>query len=225
MDIQIAGENAVIIYFGQTPSSDMSLKIQATVNLIHQYFDHTIIDLVASYTSLLVIYKIEHIDHLSLTEQLKSILKQVSGSQVAHNKTIELPVYYSLEAGIDLPHIASYCNLSVEEVIQIHQQQTYQVYAIGFAPGFAYLGEVDHRISVPRLSTPRLEVPKGAVAIADRQTAVYPNVSPGGWNILGLCPIEMFSKQKQPHMMVQVGDNIKFNRISKSEFIALGGKL
>jgi KipI family sensor histidine kinase inhibitor len=121
--------------------------------------------------------------------------------------------------------IAKRASLSIEEVIEIHQAQAYRVYAIGFAPGFAYLGEVDPRIAAPRLSTPRLKVPKGAVAIADRQTAVYPNVSPGGWNIIGLCPVDMFNPDAEPIMPVKVGDKVRFKPIAKETFLAMGGEI
>ena len=93
------------------------------------------------------------------------------------------------------------------------------------AGGFAYLGEVDERIAMPRLNTPRMKVPKGAVAIADRQTAIYPSTSPGGWNIIGLCPVEMFNANNNPNMPVQVGDRVKFKAISRDEFSSLGGVL
>ena len=121
--------------------------------------------------------------------------------------------------------IAERGKISVDQVIEIHQQQEYRVYAIGFAPGFAYLGEVDERIAAPRLATPRMKVPRGAVAIADRQTAVYPAPSPGGWNLIGLCPTRMFDPEKQPSMPVQVGDRIQFKAIDREEFISLGGEL
>ena len=138
---------------------------------------------------------------------------------------LTLPVYYDLESGPDLEIIAELGNISIDEVITIHQQQEYRVYAIGFAPGFAYLGEVDERIAAPRLATPRQKVPRGAVAIADRQTAVYPAVSPGGWNLIGLCPTRMFDPDKQPSMPVKVGDRIKFSAITRDEFLAQGGEL
>ena len=115
--------------------------------------------------------------------------------------------------------------ISVDEVIEIHQQQEYRVYAIGFAPGFAYLGEVDERIAAPRLATPRQKVPRGAVAIADRQTAVYPAVSPGGWNLIGLCPTRMFNPENDPSMPVQVGDRVRFAAIDRDDFLARGGEL
>jgi allophanate hydrolase subunit 1 len=85
------------------------------------------------------------------------------------------------------------------------------------------LGEVDKRIAMPRLATPRHNVPQGAVAIADRQTAIYPSQSPGGWNLIGLCPISLFNADKQPHSPMQVGDKLRFKSISRDEFMQLGG--
>ena len=136
---------------------------------------------------------------------------------------MELPVYYSEESGPELNLISQNSGLSINEIIALHQSLTYRVYAIGFAPGFAFLGQVDDRIATPRLSTPRLKVPRGAVGIADRQTAIYPDVSPGGWNLIGLCPTRMFDPDATPHMPVSVGDEVRFKEITKNEFHNLGG--
>jgi KipI family sensor histidine kinase inhibitor len=121
--------------------------------------------------------------------------------------------------------LANNAGLSIEEVVSIHQQSEYRVYAIGFAPGFAYLGELDSRIAAPRLATPRQKVPRGAVAIADRQTAVYPAESPGGWNLIGLCPEPMFDPGVEPSMPVQVGDRVRFKAISRESYLDMGGLL
>jgi len=152
-------------------------------------------------------------------------MSKLDSGDAGAGELITLPVYYSRESGPDLELIAERGQLSVEDVIEIHQQQEYRVYAIGFAPGFAYLGEVDERIAAPRLATPRQKVPRGAVAIADRQTAVYPAPSPGGWNLIGLCPTRMFDPAKTPSMPVKVGDRIRFSAISRDVFIARGGEL
>jgi KipI family sensor histidine kinase inhibitor len=136
-----------------------------------------------------------------------------------------LPVYYDVEAGADLSDLAEASGLSVDQVIEIHSSTPYRVYAIGFAPGFAYLGQVDERIARPRLATPRLRVPKGSVAIADRQTAVYPDTSPGGWNLIGRCPVEMFNPASDPIMPVSVGDRVTFEPVDRARFLALGGDL
>jgi len=178
----------------------------------------------------MVMFNMMTTDHHLIRGKLRALLKNFDNHSTVQGATdvamiVELPVYYSDESGPDLSVIAQRAQLTVEQVIELHQAQEYRVYAIGFAPGFAYLGEVDQRISAPRLSTPRMKVPKGAVAIADRQTAVYPSVSPGGWNIIGLCPIDMFAATVSPTMPVNVGDKVKFKAISKDEFLSLGGEL
>ena len=134
-----------------------------------------------------------------------------------------LPVWYGPESGPDLVELADSNGLSVDEVVQRHHTREYRVYAIGFAPGFAYLGEVDEVIARPRLTTPRQQVPTGSVGIADRQTAVYPAESPGGWNLIGRCPVRMFDPLAAVSMPVGVGDRIQFEPISRSEHLELGG--
>ena len=225
MKIEVAGQNAFIIYFGEKTSPQVSDQIQAAVSSIQAGMGPCIIDLVPSYASLLVIFDIEQYDHFQVRTQLQQVLQNLSQQDESSGKLLTLPVYYDLESGPDLEIIAKQGGISVEDVIDIHQQQEYRVYAIGFAPGFAYLGEVDERIAAPRLATPRMKVPRGAVAIADRQTAVYPAVSPGGWNLIGLCPTRMFDPEKTPSMPVQVGDRIRFSAISRDEFLAQGGEL
>jgi KipI family sensor histidine kinase inhibitor len=225
MKIEIAGQNAFIVYFAEQTSAAVSAQIQAAVANILATMQDSIIDLVPSYASLLVIFDLDRSDHFAVKQQLRAALSQLDSVDAASGELITLPVYYSAESGPDLDVIAQLGNISVDDVIAIHQQQEYRVYAIGFAPGFAYLGEVDERIAAPRLATPRQKVPRGAVAIADRQTAVYPAVSPGGWNLIGLCPTRMFDPDRNPSMPVAVGDRIRFSAISREEFIALGGEL
>lgn len=238
INIHIAGENTLILYFveqgeGQV-SDNVSSKVQQAEQLIRtameQELAQDIIDLVPSYASLMVMFNMMTTDHHKIRNKLRMLLKSINDNSSDQSltdeaTTVELPVYYSKESGPDLSVIAQRAQLTVEQVIELHQAQEYRVYAIGFAPGFAYLGEVDERIAAPRLSTPRMKVPKGAVAIADRQTAIYPSISPGGWNIIGLCPINMFDAKATPTMPVKVGDKIKFKAIAKEEFLSLGGLL
>jgi KipI family sensor histidine kinase inhibitor len=225
MKIEIAGHDAFIVYFADETSAEISALIQAAVNNLNAQMDEILVDLVPSYASLLVIYDINICDHFEALRRLKLALSDLNTVDTVSGELIILPVYYSIKSGPDLSVIAEQANLSIEAVIDIHQQGEYRVYAIGFAPGFAYLGEVDPRIAAPRLTTPRLKVPRGAVAIADRQTAVYPAPSPGGWNLIGLCPTRMFDAAKTPTMPVQVGDRVQFKAIDYDEFILLGGEL
>ncbi|MDH3763179.1 MAG: 5-oxoprolinase subunit PxpB [Gammaproteobacteria bacterium] len=225
MRIEVAGQNAFIVYFAEQTSAAVSAQIQAAVNNILASMADSIVDLVPSYASLLVIFDLDRSDHFAVKQQLRGALANLDSLDAASGELVSLPVYYSRESGPDLEIIAENGNLSVDQVIEIHQQQEYRVYAIGFAPGFAYLGEVDERIAAPRLATPRQKVPRGAVAIADRQTAVYPAVSPGGWNLIGLCPTRMFDPAREPSMPVKVGDRIRFEAIGREKFLKLGGEL
>jgi KipI family sensor histidine kinase inhibitor len=225
MKIETAGQDAFIVYFADQASASVSAQIQRAVNNIQTQMSDIIVDLIPSYASLLVIYNLDSCDSFATKSRLRVALANLDAEETQGGKLITLPAYYSLESGPDLDIIAERGKISVDEVIEIHQQQEYRVYAIGFAPGFAYLGEVDERIAAPRLATPRQKVPLGAVAIADRQTAVYPAPSPGGWNLIGLCPTRMFDPQQEPSMPVQVGDRIQFKAIDRDEYLSLGGEL
>lgn len=225
MRIEVAGENALILYFADQASAAVSSRVQVAVSRLRSCMGASLIDLVPSYASLLVIFDINQTDHFAVRQQLRIALDDMGEGANNEGRLVTLPVYYSEESGPDLVGLASNTGLEVEQVIELHQQVEYRVYAIGFAPGFAYLGEVDERISAPRLATPRQRVPRGAVAIADRQTAVYPAVSPGGWNLIGLCPRRMFDPDAEPSMPVAAGDRVRFEAISREQFFALGGEL
>ncbi len=225
LKIEIAGQDAFIIYFADHTSPQVSSQIQTAVANIQSQMTEVIVDLVPSYASLLVIYNLDKSDPFEVRSRLRQAISNLDSDGIASGELITLPVYYSEESGPDLEIIAARGGISTADVISIHQQSEYRVYAIGFAPGFAYLGEVDERIATPRLSTPRQKVPRGAVAIADRQTAVYPAQSPGGWNLIGLCPTRLFNPEQQPSMPVQVGDRVRFKAVERSEFLELGGEL
>lgn len=225
MELHSAGENALILYLGQDTSPLVAARVQAAASAIETALGDDLVDLVPSYASVLVIFDPMKTDHLSVGHRLRAALTDLSANSTVEGRTVVLPVYYAAESGADLEALAQRTGLSVAEVISLHCGTEYRVYAIGFAPGFAYLGQVDERIAAPRLATPRLKVPRGAVAIADRQTAVYPAVSPGGWNLIGRCPTRMFDPDATPPMPVTVGDRVRFEAISREDFLALGGEL
>ena len=223
-NITIASENSVIVYFSERPCEKTSSLIAHTANQLKTNLAKNLIDLVPSYHSLLITYNAVEIDHSIIEQHIDDAISCWPAEIKAQvGRHIELPVYYSLESGPDLQRLADHANLPVDKVVEIHQQTEYRVYAMGFAPGFAYLGEIDSRIAAPRLSTPRSNVPSGAVAIADRQTAIYPALSPGGWNLIGLCPSLMFDPNQTPSTLVEVGDRVSFKAIDRHEFIQLGG--
>lgn len=225
IELHSAGEDALILYLGSATSPETAARVQAASVAIESALGDDLVDLIPSYASVLIIYDPLRTDHLSVSHRVRSALVDLSASTDCHGRKVVLPVYYAPEAGADLEALAERSGLQVDQVIDLHRAVEYRVYAIGFSPGFAYLGQVDARIAAPRLATPRQKVPRGAVAIADRQTAVYPAVSPGGWNLIGRCPTRMFDPAVTPAMPVAVGDRVQFEAISRQRFLDMGGDL
>lgn len=227
MRFDIAGENAVLVTVAEHADDAVIAKIQSLMDLFELALGGYLIDITPSYTTLLVEFNALLIDHPTTLERLRTAAANLSPYHSKHltGKLVRLPVYYAEETGPDLQRIAEHHGISTEEVISVHCQNLYRVYAIGFAPGFAYLGHVHQRIAMPRLSTPRQSIARGSVAIADQQTAIYPASSPGGWNIIGRCPSLLFNPAVKPPMPYQVGDQVQFMPISVDEFLELGGEL
>ncbi len=223
--LRFVGAGAIMLYVTSGQRDNITAFIGALADALEGSLGEELVDLVPSYTSLLVIYDPLHQTHVAMARDVRRIARSLEDVMQSAGKSIALPVYYAVEAGEDLERLAENAALSIETVIALHSEQEYRVNAIGFAPGFAYLGEVDARIACPRLSTPRLRVPCGSVAIADRQTAVYPATSPGGWNLIGRCPVPMFDPSTPPHMPVAVGDRVRFEPIDRAQFLRLGGTL
>ena len=223
MRFEIASADSFIIYFGESISLDTSIKIKEAYEKIKK-INH-LIEIIPSYHSILITYDLLAYDYDSLCEVIKSKLQEQSTKTKTEKRVFEIPVYYGEEVALDLERISAFSKLSKEEVILKHTEKTYNVYAIGFAPGFAYLGSVEKEIALGRLATPRKRVPKGAVAIANEQTAIYPNESPGGWNIIGRTLFNVYDKTLPNLTPFSIGDYVKFNSISKEEYLSLGGTL
>jgi len=135
-------------------------------------------------------------------------------------RAVEIPVCYGGGFGPDLGDIAAHCGLSPAQVIGLHSGAGYLVHAIGFSPGFAYLGGLPEKIHTPRRATPRTQVPAGSVGIGGAQTAVYPFATPGGWNILGRTPLKMFDAFRDEPAILKPGDRVRFRAITGEEFAA-----
>ena len=226
VQISIVGENSLIIYISQAPDERTIQKIALINRQLHEKLNKFIIDSIPSYISLLVTWDNLIIDYMNFKKKLVECLKNIAFENSPIKRDIlKVPVYYSNVTGPDLENLAHQKHISTKELIEIHQNREYLVYAIGFAPGFAYLGNVDEKIAAPRKSTPRLKIPAGSVGIADQQTAIYPNSSPGGWNIIGRCPLELFKIGKDNDFRFSVADRVRFFSIDRNKYLSLGGKL
>ncbi len=223
MEIKVASVDSVIIYFDKNISKEISNKVKASYAYLKSLNNEAFIDIIPSYSSILITYELLKYDFESIKKYLEDELKNVKVDDDTNSKLVKIDVYYGEEVGFDLQRVASINKLTIEEVINLHSSKVYDVYTIGFLPGFAYLGVLDERIATKRLETPRKKIPKGSVSIADTQTAVYPKDSPGGWNIIGKTTFEFFDKNLEALSQIDINTRIKFNQISKEEFLKQGG--
>lgn len=226
MKFEIASIDSIIIYFGDKIEPKISKEIRAAYYVLKEANLSFITDIIPSYTSVMVSFDFLIFSHEEMIKKLKYLLEnKLDDFEDISSRIVTIPVYYSDEVGFDLKALAKEKNLTTEEVKNLHVNKEYFVYAIGFAPGFAYMGEVDKILATPRHANPRAKVQKGSVGIADNQTAIYPKESPGGWQIIGRTPLEMFDISYDGLSFLKVGDRVKFESISKEKFLTLGGEL
>lgn len=223
--IEHAGPDAVLIRFGEQINTDLVPVIRAATKRLQKELQEEIRGLVPSYTTLMLCYDPRKNDFPAIQDKIQQQLANLDVSQSEMGKLIEIPVWYDPAVGPDLQHVANFHQISIDDVIRRHSDTIYHIFAIGFAPGFAYMGNVSTQLATPRLQTPRPHVAAGSVAIADQQTAVYPVSTPGGWNILGRTTMKMFDRQNPKLCPVRPGDRVKFVPVSKDEFLLAGGQL
>jgi inhibitor of KinA len=219
MKIIPLGDNALTIDFGNIISAelnDKALQLQAYIN---KNTFAGMIETVAAYSSLTIFYDVATVKtHCELSTTsfefvktfVESAINNVEVSIDKPTRLIKIPLIVNLHDSPDLEFVAQHANLTNTQVIKLFTQQTYRVFMLGFLPAFAYMGEVDAKIAVPRKESPRLKVPKGSVGIAGQQTGIYPFDSPGGWQIIGKTNVEMFTPNAKTPSYLKPGDIVQF---------------
>ncbi|SDK02781.1 5-oxoprolinase subunit PxpB [Sediminibacillus albus] len=216
-------ENAIMIDYGEEIRPEINKRIHQLSSAISAKPFPGFIESVPAYTTLTVYYNPLAINSRQPYEQacfyIEKYLPFIQ-EQSLESRTVHLPVCYDEEFALDLAEVADRNNLSVKEVIKLHTNQEYYVYFIGFAPGFPFLGGLDPSIAAPRRRTPRRKTPAGSVGIAGRQTGVYPLDIPGGWQIIGRTPKRLLNLQNSQPALLQPGDQVRFQAISKQAFLS-----
>ena len=220
-------EQALMCDFG----SNINKKINSYVISFFNYItDEKFIDknfgiknCVPSYNKLLIHYDLNKTNYKEMFKLINELSKKQLSKNVNGN-LIVLPICYDEEFSLDLQNIATKNNLTIDEIIALHLSTEFYVYMIGFMPGLAFMGDLNKKLYTFRLTTPRLRVPERSVAIVEKFCTIYPNESPGGWNIIGRTPQKLFFKEKKDPSLLKPGTSIKFQRISKSEFFKLESK-
>ncbi|WP_103071359.1 5-oxoprolinase subunit PxpB [Aquimarina sediminis] len=189
---------------------------------IEIFYDKLIVEVISSYNSLLICYVSTIEDVYDKILELKSMYNKDFQHVGLKNRLWKIPVCYTTTLAKDLEVFAKSKSLTIDEIISLHTASLYKVYFIGFLPGFFYLGGLDERLHLPRKLTPSLSVKKGSVAIGGNQTGVYPMDSPGGWHVIGMCPLDLFDPKSENFCFVRPGDKIQFMSISEKEYNDIG---
>jgi inhibitor of KinA len=215
---QAASDQALLVYLGEEIGAAAHGRVVRLLRALQKHPPAWIRNIQPAYCSLLITFDATLVDHAEVRAKISEYEKLAAEAPPTKPRLVEIPVCYGGECGPDLEEVAAKRGLTPAKVIATHCTRTYHAYFLGFAPGFAYLGDVAKEIAMPRLETPRKEVAAGSVGIAGRQTAVYPFTTPGGWRLIGRTPLEIFQKDRQPMEMIAIGDQVKFRPISREEF-------
>jgi len=214
----LMGDRGLLLEFGDEIHPQVNEKVRRMALAIPAESIDGLVEIVPTYRSLLIHYNPLILSIEDLKRRLVRLEKGLQQTPLPQPKLTHIPVVYGGEYGPDLEYVARYHTISPEEVIRLHCSKPYQIYMIGFMPGYPYMGELPDALVTPRLKTPRLSVPQGSVAIAQKQTGIYSMESPGGWQILGRTPVKLFAPEKEPPALLQMGDLVQFYSISEKEF-------
>jgi len=215
---RIMGDRSLIVEMGDRISREINRRVSALTLFLEENPVDGIIDIVPAYRSILIIYEPLKTDSRKLKKGIDDMQEEVMSIHLPEPVTIEVPVVYGGKYGPDLEWVAQYHKITPEEVIRLHAATIYHVYMIGFTPGFPYMGELPESLDTPRKETPRTAIPEGSVGIAQRQTGIYPVVSPGGWQIIGRSPLNLFNPDQDPPALLKAGDKVKFSQIDEEDF-------
>lgn len=220
MEYKLINEETIMIYFEQQIDPSTFKEVQKVEKYIKDQQHEAIIEVIPSYRAIMLHIDITKQSLAKVVNELK--LEQLSKLDFDENlnrvKTISLPVLYGGNYGPDIQEVATHNQLSIEEVIKLHTENTYLIYMLGFMPGFPFLGGLNSKLATPRREEPRTSIPAGSVGIANNQTGLYPKQSPGGWQIIGRTPITVFDILRTPMCLYESGDYIKFYSIDESTF-------
>ena len=229
-----AGDGAVTVEFGSTVEPALVAQVAA----LEQAVDAArargelpgVVETVPTFRSLTVLYDPLRTRRAELDPALRALLGQGPPVQPPPARCWRLPVCYGGDFGVDLEPVAAACGLSPDAVVQLHADTVFTAYLLGFMPGFAFMGLLPPQLSVPRRTEPRVRVPAGSVATANRLSVIYPWESPGGWHLLGRCPVPLFDARSDTPTLLAPGDQVRFEpvspqRLAEIEAALAGGAL
>jgi len=219
------GDSGLTVFYDEPISEQLTRKIVGIEEHIRKFMGEHLLDVIPSYQSITIIFSLLKLSKIEASKKLQQVLRkpieQTDSLPTQHYKLLEIPVCYCSTCGPDLFYLSKHCQLSEEQVVELHTRKEYLVHMLGFLPGFLYLGDLNPALFCPRKSEPRIRQPKGSVGIGGSQTGIYPIDSPGGWQIIGRTPTSLFNPNKEQPTLASPLDRIKFVAITHSKFLEL----
>ena len=223
--IRPLADTAVTLELSSAVGVEASAKVAAAHDAIEKAMGSGVLagvsEVAAAFCSVTVHYDCIRITQADLINRLIALLDPITPTRRPAGRSWLLPCCYDTEVGLDLGTLAQDLALDRDQITAIHQQTTFYVYALGFLPGLPFLGDLPAELARPRRTEPRTRVPAGSVAIANRMCVIYPWNSPGGWHIVGRCPVPLFDISCEIPAMIAAGDSIRFRPVSLDEFRVL----
>ncbi|WP_405198268.1 5-oxoprolinase subunit PxpB [Christiangramia sp. LLG6405-1] len=219
------GDRGILIEFPHEISEKtLQTILDAKATLSKIYLEQEV-EITNTYNSILISYPSTIRDVYSELNVVSKALRTTNISKNLNKRIFKIPVCYEPEYAPDLDDVAALKSMKKDEVISLHSTSEYLVYFTGFLPGFLYLGGLNKKIATPRKTTPRKIVQKGSVGIAEDQTGIYPQESPGGWQIIGRTPLDLFNSKSEIPSPFIAGDFVRFYPVSNLEYIQIQKKV
>lgn len=224
-----AGDAALTVEFGSIIDPTLLAAVNALDAAIQRHRRAGrlpgVIETMPTFRSLTVFFDPLATDRDTLIAALAPLIDTAGRDAAEDGRHWRLPVCYEGEAAADLAEVAAALDLSTDAVVALHSGCEYRVYMLGFLPGFPFMGDLPEALRLPRRTQPRLRVPAGSVAIATGLTAIYPWESPGGWHLLGICPVPLFDARRDTPALLAAGDRVRFVPVSRAECRAIEASL
>lgn len=222
------GDQCLFVEFGNAVDPALNRLVLAFTRRLTALRPSFVTDIVPSWTGVGIYYRADVVQATAaapafevVREQVMRLLASPLDTTECQRNEVEIPVCYGGQYGPDLTEVAARCALSEEQVIAMHTETTGRAFMIGFAPGHPFIGLWDEKLAIPRRTSPRTHIPAGTVAIANRQTNIYPFELPGGWNMIGRTPRKVFDPARTQPCLINPGDYVRFVSISEEQFQAL----
>ena len=218
------GDRAITVSLGNAIDEETNQRVFSIFCYLKKQSFDFILDVIPAYASLSVVYDVMCIRNAGVKnsyDYMHDLLQnalQHAPDIMSEPRKVFVPVCYHESVGPDLATLSQEKMLSIDEIIEIHSSSLYRVYMLGFLPGFTYMGKLNDRIEMRRKAVPNKTVRAGSVGIAGTQTGIYPLDSPGGWNIIGRTPLQIFDPHNEQPCLFEPGDQVKFEPITLDEF-------